>query len=214
MNADMISYYKNRAKEYEKIYDKPERRDDLAEIKRILRQIFLQKEVLEIACGTGYWTEIIAPVAKQILATDINASVIEIAKSKTLLSAKIKFKTADVFELKNDYSHESLFAGFIWSHIKLQELERFIDTIHHLVQRGGTVVFIDNNYVEGSSTAISEKDNNDNTYQIRKLQDGNEYNIVKNFPGKNFIEHQLKNNATEIEFIKLKYYWMVKYKTI
>jgi hypothetical protein len=30
MNTDLISYYRDRAKEYENIYLKPERQDDLA----------------------------------------------------------------------------------------------------------------------------------------------------------------------------------------
>lgn len=60
MNTDIISYYKDRAKEYEKKYSKPERQEDLKSIATILQEIFADKQVLEIACGTGYWTEKIA----------------------------------------------------------------------------------------------------------------------------------------------------------
>lgn len=214
MNTDMVFYYKERAKEYEKIYDKPERKHDLQEAKKILQQIFFEKDVLEIACGTGYWTEAIAATAKEILATDINDAVIKIARSKTYSPAKIKFETADIFHLKNNIKHESLFAGFIWSHIKLQELEKFITAVNNMVQSGGTVVFMDNNYVEGSSTPISETDEPGNTYQTRKLEDESEYKILKNFPTEKFIITQIKNKATDIKFINLEYYWILSYKTI
>lgn len=209
MNADMVFYYQERAKEYEKIYDKPERQHDLNEAKKLLEKIFFGKEVLELACGTGYWTEKIAATAKEILATDINNSVIEIAKSRTYTSAKVKFETSDIYKLNNNVKHESLFAGFIWSHIKLQELERFIITVNNLVKHGGTIVLMDNNFVEGSSTLISETDDFGNTYQIRKLEDGTMHKILKNFPDEDFIKYQLKNKATNIKFINLKYYWIL-----
>ncbi len=66
MNSDMVSYYKDRANEYEKIYSKPERQNDLLLAGQILQDIFHDKEVFEIACGTGYWTEKISKTAHSI----------------------------------------------------------------------------------------------------------------------------------------------------
>jgi ubiquinone/menaquinone biosynthesis C-methylase UbiE len=60
MNTDIVSYYKGRSKEYERIYSKPERQEDLKSATTILQEIFAGKQVLEIACETGYWTEKIA----------------------------------------------------------------------------------------------------------------------------------------------------------
>ena len=80
MNQDLVSYYSDRAKEYEKVYFNPDEQDDLREAETIFLNLFSQKTVLEIACGTGYWTERIAQTASPIYATDINQSVIEIAK--------------------------------------------------------------------------------------------------------------------------------------
>ncbi|MES2780773.1 MAG: hypothetical protein V4651_12845 [Bacteroidota bacterium] len=57
MNTDLVSYYHQRAKEYEKLYAKPERQEDLKEIATVLQGIFINKNVFEISCGTGYWTE-------------------------------------------------------------------------------------------------------------------------------------------------------------
>ena len=81
MNSDIVSYYRDRAKEYEKIYSKPERQSDLLLAEQILKDTFAYKDVFEIACGTGYWTQKISATAKNILATDINNTVIEVAKS-------------------------------------------------------------------------------------------------------------------------------------
>jgi ubiquinone/menaquinone biosynthesis C-methylase UbiE len=58
MDPNLISYYRDRANEYEQIYSKPERQNDLKRIGSILHEEFFGKTVLEIACGTGYWTEL------------------------------------------------------------------------------------------------------------------------------------------------------------
>lgn len=214
MDPDIISYYKERAAEYEKIYAKPERQADLLQATKILQTIFSGNQVLEIACGTGYWTEKVAMTARTILATDINDSVIEIAKTKHYSPAAVSFQTADLYHFPNTLRHESLFAGFIWSHIKLQELAHFIDTVNSLVEKEGTVVFMDNNYVDGSNLPITHRDEQGNTYQTRLLENGTVYQVIKNFPTESFIRNILVDKASEIEFIHLPYYWILKYKPV
>jgi demethylmenaquinone methyltransferase/2-methoxy-6-polyprenyl-1,4-benzoquinol methylase len=214
MNTDMVSYYKERANEYEKIYARPERQHDLLLATQILQEAFRDKEVLEIACGTGYWTKIISKTADSILATDINDAVINLAKSKAYFASKIKFQLVDIFNLPGTTKHESLFGGFIWSHIKLQELVRFIDIINYQVKPGNSIVFMDNNFVEGSNLPLTDIDNFGNTYQTRQLENGTMYKVVKNFPTEDFIKQLLTGKAKNIEFIKLEHYWILKYKTI
>jgi demethylmenaquinone methyltransferase/2-methoxy-6-polyprenyl-1,4-benzoquinol methylase len=214
MNSDLINYYSNRAKEYEKIYAKPERQNDLLKATEILQSIFVDKDVLEIACGTGYWTERIAQTAKTILATDINESVIEVAKSKTYPSAHVRLEVADLYQLSNGKKYESLFGGFIWSHIPLQDLNGFLDTIHKHVIPGGIIVLMDNNYVEGSSLPITERDANGNTYQTRSLENGSRHKVLKNFPTQDYIIQLLKDKSSDIEFINLEYYWILKYNIL
>ncbi len=212
MNADLVSYYKDRAKEYEKIYTKPERQNDLLLVEQTLQDIFRDKKVFEIACGTGYWTQKISKTAHSILATDINNTVIEVAKSKKYSPAKVDFKIADIFHLNETNTYESLFGGFIWSHIKLQDLKEFIDIVNCLVESNGTVVFMDNNYVEGSSLPITDADNLGNTYQARKLDNGTTHKVLKNFPTRNFIQELLADKISDLNFISLQYYWILKYK--
>lgn len=214
MNSDIVAYYKDRAKEYEKIYNKPERQSELLLAAQILQQIFKNKEVFEIACGTGYWTEKIAETAKSILATDINSTVIEIAKLKNYSGAKVDFSIADIFNLANTYKYESLFGGFIWSHIKRQDLNNFIDVTISVAGSGGTVVFMDNNYVAGSNLPVTDTDDLGNTYQTRVLENGTTHKVLKNFPTKKYIKQLLIGKVTDINFINLKYYWILKCECI
>ena len=214
MNKDLVKYYKDRAKEYEKIYAKPERQEDLKQASALLQELFKDKAVLEITCGTGYWTEQIAKTATSLIATDINDAVIEIAKQKDYGNANVSFEVADIYKLDVTKKHESLFGGFIWSHIPLQELDRFIDTVNNLVTRGGLVVMMDSMYVEGSNLPVSQTDEHGNTYQTRKLDDGTSHLVLKNFPSESFLKDKLKDKATDIKVINLPYYWILTYKTL
>jgi 2-polyprenyl-3-methyl-5-hydroxy-6-metoxy-1,4-benzoquinol methylase len=210
LDKNLVAYYAARAKEYEKIYDKPERQGEIGDVTTLLQNLFPGKEVLEIACGTGYWTERIAKVAASVLATDINEPVIEIAKSKTYEKGNVTFGVADMYTYKTR-EFENLFGGFIWSHIKLEELDKFIDTANSLVKPGGIVVFADNNYIDGSSSSISSTDELGNTYQTRILENGETFSVIKNFPTEETFKKALEGKAERIKFISLKYYWLVIY---
>src|SRR4051812_6388873 len=180
MNSDLVKYYKERAKEYEKIYDKPERQHDIQKAGHVLKGIFRNKEVLEIACGTGFWTERIAAFAKHIHATDINQEVLDNAAQKTYVGTVI-LEVADIFNFQLQKKYESLFGGFIWSHIPRQNLKDFFATINSFVNKDGLVVLMDNNYVEGSNHPVASADEFGNTYQIRQLSDGSSHRVLKNF---------------------------------
>ncbi len=213
MNTNLISYYRDRANEYEKIYAKPERQGDLKSAATILQELFADKQVLEIACGTGYWTEKIAERASSMLATDINETVIEIAKQKDFSNKHVSFEIADIYHFPDHKKFESLFGGFIWSHILLQDLDKFLSTVNSLVAPGGTVVFMDNHFVEGSNHPITKQDDQGNTYQTRKLEDNSTHLVLKNFPTEIFLRDTLKDMADDFQFFNLEYYWIICYTT-
>lgn len=213
MNTDLVKYYKDRAAEYEKIYSKPERQEELDTSAEILQKLFLNKSLLEIACGTGYWTEKIANVAKSIHATDINEAVVTIAKQKHYLNNNIVFAIEDIFNPTSTKKYSDLFAGFIWSHIHLQDLPNFIDKLASLLLPGGTIVLMDNNFVEGSNLPITDTDTFGNTYQTRKLSDGTTHLVLKNFPSEDFLKQQLSKITDTMEIISLSYFWIAIVKT-
>ena len=84
MSNSMEHYYQARAPEFESVYEKPERQADLAKLRSWLEKETRGATVLEIACGTGYWTGVAAAVARAITATDFNAGPLEIARSRAL----------------------------------------------------------------------------------------------------------------------------------
>ena len=63
-------YYDRRAAEYEKVYDKPERQHELEWLRTRIPQLLADRTVLEVACGTGYWTPLIAARAESVVALE------------------------------------------------------------------------------------------------------------------------------------------------
>src|SRR5262245_51295140 len=82
IETSMAAYYAQRALEYERIYHKPERQADLQELHNLVERTFAGAAVLEVACGTGYWTEVLARSAASVTAVDINEEVLAVARSK------------------------------------------------------------------------------------------------------------------------------------
>ena len=209
----MIDYYAARVAEYERIYAKPERQADLAELRTVVAAFFKDSHVLEIACGTGYWTEVISTTAASVAATDLVPEVLEAARTKPYPPGKVSFRQADAYDLSGvEGEFGSCFAGFWWSHVPRQRLQEFLCTLHKRLGPGAKVMFLDNRYVEGSSTPCSRVDTEDNTYQIRHLEDGTEYEVLKNFPQASEVENYLlKTGAGNVKVVELEYYWYVTY---
>ncbi len=212
MKTDLEIYYDRRAAEYEAIYHKPERQADLLEATTLLQSIFKNRQVLEIACGTGYWTQRIAEVAHSVHAIDVNKSVIEIARNKHYSRQNLLFEVGDLYEIPPLQCAEALFGGFIWSHISKQNLANFIGQCNRLVKAGGNIVFMDNRYVPGSGTPISRRDEHGNTYQTRHLQNGEAYSILKNFPEKTELEETLRPNANQLSITETEFFWICQYE--
>lgn len=212
MNDNLTAYYAKRAAEYEAIYAKPERQPDLEAASKILQDIFNGKSVLEIACGTGYWTERIAQSAAYVLATDINESVLNIARSKTYPAGKVTFEAADLYQIQPIQLVDAVFGGFIWSHIPQQDLDGFVEKAAALVRPGGLVVMMDNRFVEGSSTPIVRRDEHGNTYQTRRLASGEVFSVVKNFPTPDDLQTVLAGRSDNLEIMQLTYFWIASWR--
>jgi demethylmenaquinone methyltransferase/2-methoxy-6-polyprenyl-1,4-benzoquinol methylase len=68
---------------------------------------------------------------------------------------------------------------------------------------------MDNRYVQGSSTPISRKDAEGNTYQARRLADGSSHEVLKNFPSARELRARL---GEEVRYVEYQYYWLASYR--
>jgi len=208
----MQRYYAQRAAEYERVYDKPERQADIAALKAWLPPRFEDWNVLELACGTGYWTPHAALRAATWLATDINDEVLGVARSKTLPHERIRFARDDAYHPATPGRFDAAFAAFWWSHVPLERASTWIDTLRARLAPGSRVVLVDNRYVEGSNHAIARTDDRGNTYQQRRLADGSWHEVLKNFPSAPSLRTLLGPRASAFEWTEWTYFWACEYR--
>lgn len=207
----MQNYYAARAPEYDKIYSKPERQSDLREIEEWLPTVFAGSSVLEVACGTGYWTQFIAPVASQVLAVDSAPETMRIARER-VPHGKVEFIVGDAYLLPQvGRKYERGFAGFWFSHVPKSRVREFLLGFHAALEPGARVVLLDNLFVEGSSSPVSERDAEGNTYQTRLLGNGTTHRVLKNFPSENELRAVTEGLCTEVRYRAWQYFWALEY---
>ncbi len=209
----MASYYARRAAIYERVYHKPERQADLRAMEAWIAEPFAGRRVLEIACGTGWWTPFAAREAKSWLATDLNPETMDIARAK-VMPACVRFATVDAhsFAELGSARFDGAFAGCWWSHVPLGRLPGWLERLHAQLEPGARVVFLDNSFVQTSSTPISRRDAQGNTYQNRSLDDGSVHEVLKNFPTRDEAVTMLGPRAHGAEWIAHEHYWILSYR--
>jgi ubiquinone/menaquinone biosynthesis C-methylase UbiE len=123
--TQLSDYYRDRAAEYDAVYAKPERQDDLATLRGLLTRL-AGGRILEIAAGTGYWTQVLSASAAAITATDINPETLDVARTRRYGPAPVTFQVADAYALEEVPGRfDMAFIGFFWSHILRGDLPRF-----------------------------------------------------------------------------------------
>ncbi|MBC7995290.1 MAG: class I SAM-dependent methyltransferase [Rhizobacter sp.] len=207
----MRRYYALRAREYERIYAKPERQADIAAVKAWLPPLFDSRQVLEVACGTGYWTPFAAASCASWTATDVNDEVLTLARAKPLPHERVQFMLADAYALGVPRQFDAAFAGFWWSHVPLERSSEWLDGLHACLLPGARVVLIDNRYVEGSSQPVTRRDDLGNSYQTRRLDDGSTFEVLKNFPAEDDMRRLLGTRAKEFSWTQWPYFWACTY---
>jgi demethylmenaquinone methyltransferase/2-methoxy-6-polyprenyl-1,4-benzoquinol methylase len=207
------SYYAKRAREYEQVYEKPERQRELAWLRSRIPRLFRGRTVLEVACGTGYWTQHIAREAHRVYAGDINEAVLEIAREKPIARSKVTFMRADAITLEGTPPGcNAAFAGFWWSHVRKSAVRQFVANLAAKLEPGSVVGILDNSFAPGSSTPISRTDAEGNTYQMRTLASGERQEVLKNFPTPEELAEAVRPVAREAHLESLAYYWLLVFR--
>ena len=207
----LAAYYAQRAAEYERIYAKPERQAGLRALEARVRKMLAGRKVLELACGTGYWTDVFAAEAAQVTALDLNEEVLEIARSKKHVG-KVKFVRGSAYDIPDfGCAHDALFAGFWWSHVPLEKLDAFLESAMRSVAPGALIAFLDNRYVEGSSTPVARCDAQGNSYQTRRLEDGSTHEVLKNFPSEGELIQCASRHGWGANVDLLEHYWLLSW---
>jgi demethylmenaquinone methyltransferase/2-methoxy-6-polyprenyl-1,4-benzoquinol methylase len=186
-----IEYYRARAAEYDEWflrrgrYDRgPEANaqwfDEIAVVRAALGRFRPEGDVLELACGTGLWTEQLLATASRITAVDAAPEVLDLNRRR-LHSPKVEYIQADLFTWRPQARYDAVFFGFWLSHVPPQQFEPFWRLVADSLQPGGRAFFVDSKYEPTSTARDHALGSPDAGAVLRRLKDGREYRIVKVF---------------------------------
>jgi 2-polyprenyl-3-methyl-5-hydroxy-6-metoxy-1,4-benzoquinol methylase len=173
--TEQIAYYRARAPEYDQVYAA---REDLRGLLALADDLPIVGDVLELACGTGQWTRVLAAQAASVTAVDAAPEALAVARAH-VASPGVRFIEADVFDWQPPRRYDTVFFAFWLSHIPPSRLPGFWNTVAATLAPRGKAIFVDN----GPGEASSERVLADQAVPavLRQLDDGTQYRVVKVF---------------------------------
>jgi demethylmenaquinone methyltransferase/2-methoxy-6-polyprenyl-1,4-benzoquinol methylase len=187
----MQTYYKERAHEYDEWFYRQGRYDrgaehnarwfaEVDEVVQALEDWQLTGDVLELAPGTGIWTERLVRTAKTVTAVDASAEMIALNRAR-VGSERVTYLQADLFTWQAERVYDAVFFGFWISHVPLERLDTFLARVAATLRPGGKVCFVDSRREQTSTASDHQLPEVGKQVMLRKLNDGREFAIVKNF---------------------------------
>jgi len=187
---EQIQYYRARAPEYDEwffrqgryFYGEEHKQKWFSEVAIVEKALMDSKprgKILEFACGTGVWTEKIAPFADKMTAIDTSPEAIALCKKK-LQASTIEYIQHNIFDWVPQQQYDFIFFGFWLSHIPFESFDAFWELVRSSIKPEGHLFFVDSLFAVDSS-ARDNRPVDKSGIAERKLNNGDQYHIVKIF---------------------------------
>lgn len=154
-------------------------------------------DVLELACGTGIWTQELLKISQSITALDGSPEMIRLNRAKTGEAAAVNYRCVDLFSWEPDQQYNLVFFAFWLSHVPPTHLRSFLNKVLQSTKTGGRVFMIDEPKGGIQLSGVNEE----GVYQQRTLQDGRTFEIVKVYYDPQHIRAELEECGFQIEAI-------------
>lgn len=190
--AEQRRYYRDRAGEYEDWWFRRGRYDrgrdanrrwfaETAALQALVDAAVPQNaRVLELACGTGLWTERLAQRSESLTAIDASEEMLALARAK-IDTGRAHFELADIFAWEPRERYDVCFFGFWLSHVPAILMGEFWEKVGRALARGGRALFVDSARSEHASAVDHRLQERGEELMTRRLDDGREYRIVKHW---------------------------------
>jgi ubiquinone/menaquinone biosynthesis C-methylase UbiE len=148
------------------------------------------------------------------VALDAAPETLKIAAGR-ISSRKVRFVVGDAYYLPDSLGQfDAAFLGFWFSHIPMRRRREFLQNLANRLHDGARVLILDNHYVEGSNRPITEEDDDGNTYQSRRLDDGSTHRVLKNFPTESELVTLCAGLGKSMVYTVFEYYWVFQYEVV
>ena len=186
----------------------------LAPAVAVVEEFLSGRDVLEVACGTGNWTGVLARRAASVLATDVNEATLSRAEGKDRPTGVVSFKVADAYTLEGVRGGFSgAFAADWWSPVPRSLLPAFLDSLHGRLEEGARVVCLDMLPSDHPDLTPHRHDDEGNAICLRTLPDGRVFDVVKNFPSRGDVLESVTGRGEGAEYFEWSELgrWLVTY---
>lgn len=204
-----IAYYRARAGEYDEWFLRQGRYDrgpvlnqrwfdEIAVAVRALDDFHPTGDMLELAAGTGLWTQHLIRTATSVTCVDSSPEALALNRER-LPGANIRYIQADLFAWQPDHRYDTVFFSFWLSHVPPARFIAFWERVRAALKPAGRVCFIDALYEPSSTARDHQLEGANATTLTRRLNDGREYRIIKVFHDPAALQRQLASlgwNAT------------------
>ena len=210
----LVDYYTNRAPKYESIWyrDDPVRQGEQTAMALAIEAGCHGRRVLEVACGTGYWTRFAAAAATEVVALDLSPKMLALARAKNLI--RTTFIEGNAYELAHvPGPFTAGLANFWFSHIPKRRIVEFLDGFHRQLSPGARVFMADNVFVPGVGGELVSRPGTDDTFKLRELTDGSRHEVLKNYYDAAQLREFFQNRGIDLEIKIGKSFWWLSYAT-
>jgi ubiquinone/menaquinone biosynthesis C-methylase UbiE len=188
--AEQRSYYQARAPEYDEWWQRRGRYDrGEEELLEWQRQVAVVDDaligfgatgsVLELAGGTGWWTERLARAADSLTVVDSSPEVLALNRERVGRS-DVNYVVADLFEWQADSHYDVVFFSFWLSHVPRSRFGDFWSLLYSCLTPSGRAFLIDNRNDPQPETPAKDPFvlKYDIDLHLRRLRNGSEYRVV------------------------------------
>lgn len=101
-------------------------------------------EVLDVACGTGWFPQLLAPFVGKITAIDIDEAMLEIARKEQQAGGNVEFQMADMLSLEhlpNTFDLVTCYADSLCFLADETQVATALEQMYHRLKVGGTLLF-------------------------------------------------------------------------
>ena len=191
--AETVDYYRARAAEYDEWFYRKGRYDRSAatnsgwfaeseELFSFFDSLPPTGQAMELAPGTGIWTERLIRLADHITALDASAEMLAINRAKLGdKQERVTYIEANLFDWQPEPNYDCVVFCFWLSHIPDRQLDSFLRKVAAALHLGGKLFFVHNQRAETASSPDQPPSRPADEIATRQLNDGRQFQIVKNF---------------------------------